>query len=88
LETLWKRKWQENYEGEDHVCFQIVSSIYERKGNPLKSQQYGCPNKTCTMIIPVYMILEIGECIKLHPHMDNYRQSVATERRRIYLAQG
>lgn len=50
---LWLRKHQGQSKCEDFnatkdqdVCFEIISSIYDMEAEPVKSQHYGCTNKT------------------------------------------
>ena len=31
---------------DQEVCYNVASSRYDRKATPMKSQQYGCLNKT------------------------------------------
>jgi hypothetical protein len=48
-------------ESEDqNVCYEIVSSIFDRAAEPMNSQQCSCLNKT-NMMTPIDMLTQTGE---------------------------
>jgi hypothetical protein len=55
----WERRFRRTEDQE--VSSNIVSSIYEKKPISMKSQQYGYPKKTSTMMAPVDMSMWMEE---------------------------
>lgn len=79
-----QRKRMEESEIQE-VCCKTVPSRCDSKVSPLKSQQHGCLNKTCTMAMPMWK--EEINLMEHHHQMDQYRQLMPIERRSIRLSQ-
>lgn len=48
---------------DQEACYNIVSSRYDKEAALMKSQQYACIRKTCTMTTPVDISLQMGKVL-------------------------